>query len=158
MLRGFFYEPAGELHCLYYMKHTFVILAMLLAALTSCQDSDNYKDLVDPVSSFVSQYWPNPDIESYTHPTADTYLVIIKNGPSITFDSNYKWTEIDGNGMTLPQVLLYDQLPSTLYRYLEETENTGAVFKLERTARQYSVTLLDSSLTYNTSTGEIKGD
>ncbi|MDO4319206.1 MAG: PepSY-like domain-containing protein [Bacteroidales bacterium] len=140
------------------MKHIYSLIFILFACLTSCQDSDNYRSLADPVATFVSQYWPNADIESYTHPTSGSYIVIIKNGPKIVFDSSMSWTEIDGNGMPLPQVLLYDQLPSPLYRYLEETENTSSVFMLERTPRQYSVTLLNSSLTYDISTGELKGN
>lgn len=71
------------------------------------------------------------------------------------FDSSYAWSSIDGEGATLPQVLLFDELPPALYQYLEETESLNSVYRLDRDARQYEVGLFDSALTYTIATGEI---
>lgn len=71
------------------------------------------------------------------------------------FDSSYSWTTIDGEGATLPQVLLFDELPPALYEYLESTENLTSVYRLDRNSRQYDVGLFDTALTYTIATGEI---
>lgn len=141
------------------MRHIYIFIMLVAAVVipTSCQHSDEFKELPDPIAKFVSQYWPNPAIASYTHPAADKYVVIIKNGPSLTFNGDYEWTELDGNGLPLPRVLLFDRMPSPLYRYLEETTSTEGVFKIVRTPRLFTLTLLDSILTYDPATGEIRG-
>lgn len=59
--------------------------------------------------------------------------------------------------MPLPQVLLFDQLPPALYKYLEETENLGNVFSLERNRSTYTVVLLDETLSYDIATQQITG-
>jgi len=130
----------------------------MAALLISCQESDNYRFLSNPIATFVSMYWPNADIESTTTQSDGSTVVIIHNGPEIVFDKSNSWTEIDGNGLPLPSVLLYDQLPSDLYRYIEETDNTQSVFTLKRTPLQYFVQLLDTSLTYDIATGDLRGN
>lgn len=134
------------------LKNVLIIIAIMLVG---CQSSDNYKELPGPIANFVSHYWPNPDVLSYSQPTTGTYQIVVKNGPTITFNSDYLWTEINGNGLPLPQVLQFDQLPDPLYRYLESGEYTGEVFRMERTARLYTVELLTDKVTYNTEDGNI---
>ncbi len=73
----------------------------------------------------------------------------IKNGATLTFDSENNWINISGNGVTLPEMLLYDQLPGPLYTYLEEIEEVGGVFAAGRTNEEYTLNLLDSEVTYN---------
>lgn len=132
-----------------------ILLATIALVIVSCQSSDDYSSLPDPIARFVSQYWPNPDIENYSQPTANTYVVTIRNSATLTFNSDYAWTEIDGNGMPLPEVLLYDQLPEPLYEYLEGDEVIGQVFSVSRDTKKYSVSLLSTTLHYDISTGKI---
>lgn len=157
-LRGLLCEPRavkrryiGKLHIP--MKR--IILQSLIAVillLSSCQSSDIFKELPGPVSNFISMYWPNPAIESYSHPSADVYRVIIKNGATLEFDSDYLWTDIDGNGMPLPEVLLFDVLPEKLYDYISASQKVNEVFTIKRTPRIYSLTLLDTDIDYDIAT------
>lgn len=130
------------------MKKLISIL-FVLVALCGCQSSDKFKELPEPIMKFVSQYWPNPAIASYTQPTATTYEVVIKNSASLWFDSDYSWTKIDGNGLPLPEVLLYNVLPEKVYQYLDSGSLTGEVFVIERTPREYNLTLLNTYVTYD---------
>lgn len=138
------------------MKQLKIFIISLCALLaTACQSSDLFKELPGPISKFVSQYWPNPAIASYTEPSPGEYEVVITNGPTLKFDSNYDWTEIDGNGMTLPEVLLFDRLPEKLYDYLSAGSELDNVFSLVRTPRTITVTLLNSTVNYDIETQKI---
>lgn len=73
----------------------------------------------------------------------------------MTFDKNYEWTDVNGNGVVLPQQFLYDKLPGKLYEYIESLEAQNSVYRVVRTSTLITVTLLDSQLTYNQDTGDI---
>lgn len=80
----------------------------LMALFSSCKDEQPWDELPVDISRFISQYFPNCGIESFTtSPT--TYHIRISNGPSLTFDKDYRWESINGYGMPLPEVLLYDR-------------------------------------------------
>lgn len=132
----------------------YLLLPLALLCTQACDRDDDFEALPRSISTFVCRYWPNPNIDSYTHPAADRYVVIVRDGPALTFGPApaYDWTEIDGCGLPLPQVLLYDQLPEPLYRYISATEALDAVFCLTRTPRLYTIRLLDSVLTYDPAT------
>ncbi|MCM1036658.1 MAG: PepSY-like domain-containing protein [Bacteroides sp.] len=138
------------------MKKLIYLIALLPLLAACSDDGGDYDALPRTISTFVSQYWPDPDVESYTKPRPGVYVVIIKNGPELTFDASYQWTRIDGCGMPLQQTLLYDQLPSPLYRYLEECEYTGQVFLASRTPRRYGLRLLTDSITYDVATATVR--
>lgn len=125
------------------------ILFITLMALFGCHSNHFYDDLPRPIAQFLSQYWADPDIENYTQPTPQKYVVIIKNGPSLVFNENYKWTDIDGNGLPLPQILLFDQLPEKLYDYIESGSQLNQVFSIRHDARYYYIKLLNTHLTYD---------
>lgn len=133
---------------------SIILLIMSISlALSSCSDS-KWGDLPSSIANFVTEYFPYSSVESYSENKGE-YYVKIKNGPSLIFDSSYNWASIDGEGATLPQVLLFDELPPALYKYLEETESLNSVYRLDRDARQYEVGLFDTALTYIIATGEI---
>ena len=46
-------------------------------------------------------------------------------------------------------------MPEPLYRYLQEMEATGSVYKVSREGGKYTVELLDSYIDYNIATGKI---
>ena len=133
---------------------SMIFLGMALAITTGCSGSDLYDDLPSEIASFVTEYFPNPDINSYTK-TTDSYYVRIYNGPGLTFDTDYHWTEINGYGMPLPQVLLFDQLPPALYDYIQSAEWLDSVFAISRDSKEYIVVLLKSSLRYDIATATI---
>ena len=135
-------------------KLLLAILPLLMSV--ACSDGGDYDALPRTISTFVSQYWPDPDVESYTKPRPGVYVVVIHNGPVLTFDSSYQWTRIDSRGMPLGQTLLYDQLPSPLYRYLEECGYTGQVFLASRTPRQYGLRMLTDSITYDIGSATVR--
>lgn len=144
------------------MKITIVFNVLLMAVtplmalISSCKDDQPWDELPVDISHFISQYFPNSGIESFTtSPT--TYHIRISNGPGLTFDKDGDWETINGYGMPLPEVLLYDQLPPALYKYLEETSNLGNVFAIERNSRIYTVVLLDSTITYTIADQQITG-
>lgn len=145
--------------CSKYMKKTFLLLIIsVLGALAGCQSSDNFGELPESVSNFITQYWPDPDISSVTRPGADSLVVTIKNGPTLTFNADNEWTEINGNGLPLPQVVLFDRLPSVLYQYIEAGSYTNQVFSIARTPRVYTAQLLDALLTYDIATATVRQD
>ncbi len=135
---------------------TGIFVATILLIIGSCKDSEPWDELPTKISDFVTQYFPNTGVESFTESTT-TYHVRMSNGPGLTFNKNYEWEAINGYGMPLPQVLLFDQLPPALYKYLEETNNLGNVFSMERNKASYTIVLLDSTLNYDIQTQEITG-
>lgn len=104
----------------------------------------------------MAQYYPSSTLASFSSTNAG-YIVIIKNGPTMMFDTDCQWTKIDGDGSTLPSNFLYNNLPATLYDYLEETENTTQVFGVTRNSKEYVVSLLKDTLTYDIETEKITG-
>ncbi len=138
----------------------FLSLSLLIFALIfgaqSCSKNDVYEDVPTSINQFLSHYFPNSVLESFSS-TSSGYVAIIKDGPGITFDKDNQWTSINGYGSPVPQVFLFDELPQTLYDYLEATENLDSVFIISRDSKQYKLQLLSSTLTYDIATGELTG-
>lgn len=136
---------------------TLVIGLMMCVGLWSCSDPE-YESMPDGVQNFVTQYWPNTDVESckYYSATAE-WVVILKNGPTISFDNAQSWISVNGNGLPLSSTLLYDRLPPKLYDYLESGEYVNQVFSISRDNIRYTVQLLDSKLYYVIATQEVTG-
>lgn len=126
----------------------FVILLM-----GAC-NSDTWDELPSAIAKFVSEYFPFGELESYTE-SDGAEVVRIKKGATLTFDRNYEWTDINGNGSVLPQQFLYDQLPDSLYAFLEERQEQNSVYRVTRTPEYIKVDLLDTVVTYNQNSGEI---
>ncbi|MDE5594983.1 MAG: hypothetical protein K2I89_05360 [Muribaculaceae bacterium] len=142
------------------LKTLFVTIILAVTAVTGtlsgCKDNDLWGDLPSEISQFITQYFPSSDIDSFSE-SSNTYHVRLKDGPGMTFNKNYDWETINGYGMPLPEVLLFDQLPPALYSYLEETSNLGSVFSMERDKASYTIVLLDTTLHYDIETEEITG-
>ena len=142
------------------VKTLFSILIMVVTPLTAvmsaCRDNEPWGELPSEFSEFIAQYFPNSGIEDFSE-SATTYHVRIINGPGLTFNKKCEWEAVNGYGMPLPQVLLFDRLPPSLYSYLEETENLGNVFSIERDRTTYTVVLLNETLSYDVATEQITG-
>ncbi len=128
-------------------------LAILIIIMGACGD-DAWDEMPTSISNFVSQYFPFGEIQSYTE-TADGSVVHIKNGATLTFDRNYSWVDVNGNGATLPVEFLYDCLPESLYDYVESIESLNDVYRVSRQSRIIAIELSDAKITYDEVTGTI---
>lgn len=137
-----------------YFAVIFFTISSISIVVTSCRNNDLWDEMPQPIALFISNYFPGNAINSYSD-AGNTYHVRIDDGPGLTFDSGYKWIAIDGYGMPMPQVLLFDQLPPKLYGYLQDTDQLNEVFSMERDHVNYIVTLMDSTLKYVIETGEL---
>ncbi len=134
-------------------------LAMILstgACTTSATGEDSWGDEAYEanISSFMAEYFPNRSYTT-TGQNDDSSIIRVKNGPSITFDPTGHWISVVGYGETLPPVFLFDQLPPDLYEYVQGLEAINEVYSVIADHGLYSVDMLDSSVTYNSSTGTI---
>ncbi len=130
-----------------------IALTVVIILMGAC-NSDTWDELPTPIANFISEYFPFGELESYTESNG-VEVVKIKKGATLTFDSNYDWTDVNGNGSLLPQQFLYDDLPDVLYRYLEGLMLQNSVYQVTRTADYITVELLDSQILYNQHTGSI---
>ncbi|MCM1522592.1 MAG: hypothetical protein NC039_08080 [Muribaculaceae bacterium] len=132
-----------------------IILLALTAILPSCSSSEAWDSLPSAITDFISQYYPGSNVSDYTTFSDGSISVKITNGASMRFNSDYQWTEIDGNGVTLPEVLAYDQFPPELFAYLQSTSQQRQVYEVKRDRKYYKLTMLDTVLTYEIQTGRI---
>lgn len=134
----------------------FVWIALFcVGGLTSCDYEDELNTPEGKIQYFVSQYYPSTAIENKSTLPSGEIQVVLKNSATILFDQNGSWLSVDGNGTVLPAVLLYDQLPENLYRYIEEMEATDGVYRISRNSSNYTVGFLDSSVEYDIASGKI---
>ncbi len=145
-------------HFIQYLKMTVMIIftAVVLTGVSACKNSELWDEMPSAASSFITQYFPMSELSSVSK-NSTGYHVRIDNGPGLTFDSEGKWEAVDGYGMPLPQVMLFNELPPKFYAYLQEAEELNGVFAISRTTRIYTATLLKQTLTYEINTETITG-
>ena len=138
-------------------KHFNLVLMSLLGLLimTGACSNEAYDELPGSVSSFLAQYFPGLKVKDYTKLSDDSQIIQLSGGPTLIFDAEDQWTEIDGNGSMLPQVLMFDQLPPQLYDYLQSIEQQSDVIAVKRDNYYYKLTMSDTVITYDISTGDI---
>lgn len=129
------------------------LLTVLFMIGTSCSD-DVWDKLPSAISKFISEYFPGVGVSSYDE-VGDGYRVQVRNSATLVFDKDYYWTEINGNGEPLPEVLIYDQLPPTLYNYLLGLEQQAEVYGVKRDKGFYTLTMHDTVITFDENTGKI---
>lgn len=134
--------------------HSYITLIFITLFMCGCSDNGLYDELPPQIRNFLAKYYPNTAVDSYTH-NSNVYHVKLKNSAGLTFDNDYKWEAVNGYGVALPQVFLYDQLPPELFDYLQETENLNNVMSAEKSAWVYTVALVSDTVTYNVNTGRI---
>ena len=134
-------------------KFLFLPIVVGIIVLGAC--SSNVRDEVpSPITSFVEQYYPGSGLSSYNQ-TDNGYQVKIANGATLSFDSDYSRTSIDGNGVRLPEVLVYNQLPPALFNYLQSVEQQNSVYRMSRDAHFYKLTMENTVITYDIATGKV---
>lgn len=132
-------------------------LALLLITLTftACTSSSLLDRLPEKVSDFIEEYFPGQSVSQAEFNDDSTYLVRLHNSVLLTFSKEYNWRSINGYGSTLPQMLLFDQLPPALYQYLQEMESVNGVYGVVRDNNLYRVELRNQSIIYNIHDGSI---
>lgn len=137
------------------MKNGLISLILVIFAMItpSCHNNE-WDDMPQAISQFVAKYFPEQEISDFGI-TDDGYHLRLHNSVSITFNNNCSWLSINGYGSTLPQMLLFDELPPVLYEHLQALEELNNVYAVSRDTKSYFVRLLDSDLIYNIATDEI---
>ena len=131
----------------------FFALMAIIIMMAAC-NNDAWDELPRPIASFISEYFPFGEVESYR--TGDNGSVVqIKNGATLMFDTSYERTDINGNGVPLPQNFLYDKLPDILYRYVESIEMTGSVYRVINESYRIILDFHDSQIEYDKRTRTI---
>ncbi len=135
---------------LYKKELTYIIGLFLLIACSSSL----WDDLPEPISTFISTYYPMSGISEYNEHDG-IYYVKIKNGATLKFDSTYTWLEVNGNGVVLPEIFVQDALEPKLVQYLMELELTDEVYAATNNPREVTLDMLDYKILYIKETGEI---
>lgn len=133
--------------------YTLIIFFATVFAVASCEN-DVWDDLPSPIANFFTTYFPGQEVSSYST-TDNGSVASVSGGVTVTFNKENSWTDVNGNGSTLPSIFLYDQLPPKLYNYLEETEATSGVYKVTRNSEKYHIELKDTYIDYTISSGDI---
>lgn len=134
-----------------YKKELLGIIGLML--LIACSSS-LWDDLPEPIATFISTYYPLSGISEYNEHNGN-YYVTIKNGATLTFDSNYNWLEVNGNGVVLPELFIQDALEPKLIQYLMELELTNEVYAAKNDPREIILDMLDYKIRYIKESGEI---
>lgn len=134
-----------------------VLLCSFMWLPSGCDHSDIWNDVPPKIQTFIVRYFPSFSVSSCDN-TASGYHVRLANGPGLSFDVDYDWTNVNGYGMPLPEVLLFDQLPPKVYSYLQATDDTDGVFEISRDSLQYRIELLNSTLSYTIATDSLNGE
>lgn len=134
-------------------KLSLVSLLIGILMFGACSN-DLWDEVPTPITSFIEQYFPGSGVKEFTQ-TDTSYKIKINNGATLTFDSEYDWTSIDGNGVRLPEVLAYNQLPPELYNYIQGIEQQNAIYSMSRDKIYYKLTMEDTVITYEIATGKI---
>lgn len=113
-----------------------------------------WDEIPTPITSFIEQYYPGSGVRSFSQTDAG-YKVKINNGATLSFDTEFAWTFIDGNGVRLPEVLIYNQLPPALFNYLQGIEQQNEVYAMSRDNTYYKLTMHETIITYEIATGKI---
>lgn len=134
----------------------FLLIPLVIGIIILGGCSNNLWDEVPtPITSFIEQYYPGSGVSGVVQTADGGYKVTINNGATLVFDSEYSWISVDGNGVRLPEVLVYNQLPPALYNYLQGIEQQDMVFKMSRDSKFYKLTMEDTVITYDIVSGKI---
>lgn len=134
-------------------KFLFLPVIFGIIMVGACSSSV-WDEVPAPITSFIEQYYPGSGVSSYDESDSD-YRVKITNGATLVFDSDYNWISIDGNGVRLPEVLVYNQLPPALYNYLQGIEQQTSVYRMSRDSHYCKLTMENTVITYEIATGKV---
>ena len=120
------------------MKHVSCLFILLVAFAVCGCSSEAWDEMPDRAQKFVSQYFPGVEASSTAVGADGQYTVALRNSVTIVFTELGVWLSVDGNGTTLPDNLLFNELPMALYSYLQETGFTRFGVTTRRTRWVFS--------------------
>ena len=132
------------------------LLLIILTCLTlgACGNDALWDEMPAPISKFVSTYYPMSGVSSYSESNG-IYSVTVTNGATITFDSDYQWLTINGNGQTLPEIFVENEFEPKLIQYLTALQLTDSVYAAQNDPREVIVSVTNYKIRYEKSTGDI---
>jgi hypothetical protein len=138
------------------MKSIVAKIMIVVVAMTASIECSNsvLDELPTSIAQFVTRYFPGVAVSDYSD-VGGIYNVKIRNGAALSFNGEYDWISVNGDGSTLPQMLLFDQLPPALFEYLQGAEQLSGVYGITRNATTYSATLLDATVYYDRDSGRV---
>lgn len=139
---------------LYRFRFWIAALFAVMTVTAGCNSNSTWDELPSEISQFISRYFPEQGVSDFGE-SDGIYHVKIRGGAALSFNREYQWTTINGYGSTLPQMLLFDQLPPALYEYIQSLGALEQVYSLHRDPSSISVSLLSSTLTYDRRTARI---
>lgn len=129
--------------------------AVGLSAMWSCHTTDGDVNLPQKATDFIYRYFPSSYVSSKEEPTVGVYVVKMTKGPTLTFDNEGSWTDLQGNGETLPEIIAFDYFPTPLYDYIESKEELKGIYAVTRNAFRYDVMLFATRLNYDIRTEKV---
>lgn len=120
-----------------------------LMLLASCHSTVGDAQLPSAATRFIQKYFPATVVDSKEETSAGDFVVVMLNGPTLTFDNEGSWTRLNGNGSPLPQIIVFDYFPQPLYDYVESLEQTAGVYTVSRNFRYWDVLLHSAELRYD---------
>ncbi len=130
-------------------------LMIWLSALCACHSTDGDVSLPKKATDFIYRYFPSSYVNSKEETSPGVYVVKMTNGPTLTFDEDGSWTDLHGNGGTLPQIIAFDYFPAPLYDYIDSKEQINAIYAVARNELAYDVLLFATRLVYDIETGKV---
>lgn len=134
-------------------RHLLTLLPAMLM-LAGCS-STLWDDVPEEIRTFISTYWPGVTVSDYQESADGSCVATIKRGPALAFDANRRWTRIDGRGVALPPILIYNEMPA-VYSYLEAREQTSDLMLAVSDPQSITLTFADFTLLYDKATATIR--
>lgn len=146
-------DKSTPLNVFYMFSKKYILAVISIVMFIACSDT-LWDELPSEISTFITTYYPNSGISNYSEKDGG-YYVTIKNGASMVFDSNYDWILVNGNGVPIPVIFIFNEMPK-IYQYLEAREMTSDLMEADNQPRNIILTFTDFRLEYIKETGEIK--
>lgn len=140
-----------------------LLLVALVAFFTACSEDDDEYDYVIEYASlpaqarnFVGTHFNGITVtqvrQKYAPDTDGTLYVVFLTGYEIKFDTNGKWTKIEGkNKNALPASLFGPEIPIAIKTYVATNHTGQSIVEIERKSYGFEVELSnDVELKFNT--------
>jgi hypothetical protein len=135
-------------------RAALVMAVMVVGAMVGGCGTAMWDEVPGRIQEFIAQYWPGSTVSAYDVVDGE-YHVTIKDGASLVFDSKYNWLLINGNGVAIPSILIYDEMPH-IYTYLLARELTHDLMIAENLPRVIILTFTDIIIEYTKSTSSFR--
>lgn len=142
-----------------------LVLSFIISLLsTGCEDTNVTDDSIPfCITSCMDQYFQGRGMSSYEELPNGYYRFSVSKGPTLVIDiiSNNEYNpdfnliSYVGNGEPMPQNLAYNKLPVDLYNYIDGLESLDQIYEMQLKNNIIYITLFDTDLQYDKTTGKI---